>query len=80
MWEHDIFEACGFLPAQFIKCRTISLVDKLNMTMVVYFLFHLMNKMYCHIVFVILICAWINILLKIRTIPICMITQLSYTV
>ena len=29
VWEHDIFDACGFLPAQSIKCRTISLVDKL---------------------------------------------------
>ena len=29
VWEHDIFDACGFLPAQSIKCKTISLADKL---------------------------------------------------
>ena len=30
VWEHDTFETSTFLPGSFIKCRTVSLVDKLN--------------------------------------------------
>ena len=32
VWEHEIFEIgfCTFVPIQFIKCRTISLVDSVN--------------------------------------------------
>ena len=34
IWEHNIFEheLCSFLPVQHIKCRTVTLVDKLDDT------------------------------------------------
>jgi len=34
IWEHNIFEheLCNFLPVQHIKCRTVTLVDKLDDT------------------------------------------------
>ena len=35
VWEHDLFELYGIyniLPVQFIKCRTVSLVDKVSET------------------------------------------------
>ena len=30
VWEHDDFELRSFVPVQHMKCRTVSLVEKLD--------------------------------------------------